>query len=260
MIEMVTIEEIKEIGQWGAREHMLEEARTFPYAGRVLRRVSPYFTKFFIEHNVSANQISFCSILLGIIGNLMFVFGKHYLILVGCLFYQFWNIFDLVDGEIARVTNVKTPEGKYLETINMTVTECGFIACLGVGLSKILDNSGFILLGLIFAVFICLLNYFARTRDAIIQELKKAIYVKKISPLRGLYKKARLFFVIFNGYVVLTIIVLFELLFPVKLYYYDVFGQTLNFLSTYFLLYGIIWVARTIVSSITNYRYIMKSQ
>lgn len=256
---MVTIEKIKEIGQWGAREHMLEEARTFPYAGRVLRKVSPYFTKFFIEHNVSANQISFCSILLGIIGNLMFVFGDYYLMLVGCLLYQFWNILDLVDGEIARVTNVKTLGGKYLETINMAVTECGFIACLGLSLSQILDDSKFVFWGLIFALFICLLNYFARTRDAIMQQLKKEIHIKKISLVRSIYKKARLFFVIFNGYVVLTIIVLFELVIPSRLRY-DIFGQTLNLLSTYFLLYGIIWMVRTIVSSVTNYRYITKSQ
>jgi len=256
---MVTIEEIKKVGQWGAREHMLDEARTFPYAGHVLRRISPYFTKFFIEHNVRANHVSSCSIILGIVGNLMFVFGNYYLMFIGCILYQFWNIFDLVDGEIARVTNTKTLGGKYLETISMATTECGFIACLGVGLSKILDNISFIFWGLIFALFICLLNYFARTRDAIIQELKKEIYIKKESSARSLYKKARLLFVIFNGYIVLTIIVLFELLFPTKSCY-DLLGQTLNLLSTYFFLYGVIWLVRTVVSSITNYKYIMKSQ
>lgn len=197
---MVTVEEIKKIGQWGAREHMLEEARTFPYAGHVLRRISPYFTKFFIEHNVRANQVSSCSIILGIVGNLMFIFGDYYLMLIGCILYQFWNILDLVDGEIARVTNAKTLGGKYLETINMAITECGFIACLGVGLSKILDNGNFIFWGLIFALFICLLNYFARTRDAIIRELRKEVYIKNKSLARSLYKKARLLFVVFNGY------------------------------------------------------------
>lgn len=257
---MVTIKEIKEIGQWSAHEHMVEEAKTYPYAGRVLRKVSPYFTKFFIDHNVSANQTSFGSIILGIIANFMFTFGNYYLMLVGCLLYQFWNIFDLVDGEIARVTNVKTLGGKYLETINEVITECGFIACLGIGLSKILDNSKFIFWGLIFALFICLLNYFARTRDATIEQLGKDgknVAAQKMSHIKKLYKKARLFFVIINGYIILTFIVLFELLFPIELFY-NVFGQSYNVLSTYFLLYGFIWIIRAIISSITNYVYLMK--
>ena len=260
---MVTIKEIKEVGQWGAREHMLEEAKIYPYASYVLRKISPYFTKFFIEHNVTANQMSSCSIILGIVANLVFTFGNYYLILVGCLLYQFWNIFDLVDGEIARVTNLKTLGGKYLETINQAITECGFIACLGSGLSKILGNNAFVFWGLFFALFICLLYCFARTRDATIEQLgrrkEKDAASRKMSFPKRLYKKARLFFVIINAYVVLTVIAVCELLFSTKLYY-SAFGQTQNLLSTYFFLYGIIWVVRTIVSSITNYRYLMKSQ
>jgi len=73
-----------------------------------LRKISPYFTKFFVDHSVSANQISSFSIMLGIAANLTFVFGNYYLMLLGCFLFQWWNLFDLVDGETARVTNVKT--------------------------------------------------------------------------------------------------------------------------------------------------------
>lgn len=259
---MVTIKEIREIGQWEARERMLEEAKTFPYEGHVLRKISPYFTKFFIEHNISANQISFCSILLGIIGNSMFVFGNYYLMLLGCLFYQFWDLFDLVDGEIARVTDVKTLGGKYLEDINVVITGSGFMVCLGIGLSQILDNNNFIFLGSIFALFICLLNAFARTRDLRMGQFerkkKNFLATKKVSYAKRFYKKANLFFIIVNGYLVLTVIVISELILPIKLDF-SFFGENLSLTTIYFLLYGFIWMIRTLVSSITNYRRLMRS-
>jgi len=78
---------------------------------RALRKISPYFTKFFVEHNVTANQVTALSILFVIIGSSLFVFGNYYLMLVGCVFYLFWLLFDFVDGEIARVTDLKTVGG-----------------------------------------------------------------------------------------------------------------------------------------------------
>ena len=259
---MVTIDDIREVGQLGAREHLLQHAKDCPYAGHVLRKISPYFTKFFVEHGVSANQISSFSIMFGITANFTFIFGNYYLMLVGCFLYQWWNLFDLVDGEIARVTNVKTPGGKYLETINETITECGFMSCVGIGLSQILNNKVFIFWGLIFALFACLLSSFARTRDMMMElfQRTKKTYTntKKISFAKRLYKKARLFFVVANGYLVLTVIVIFEPLFRGE-FRYTFLGYDLNIISVYFLLYGFIWILRTIISSITNYRKLMRS-
>lgn len=254
---MVTIEEIREIGQSGK----LFVAK-FPYSGHVLRKISPYFTKFFVEHNVSANQITFCSIMLGIIANLMFVFGNYALMLLGCVFYQFWDLFDCVDGEVARVTNVKTLGGKYLETISEVIIHCGFMACLGIGLSQILNNNTFIFLGLTFALFICLLDAFALTRDVTMEQMRKRrkedATTKEMSYAKRFYKKARLFFVVRIGYLVLAVIVIFEFFSPIKLYF-EIFGQTLSILSIYFLLYGFVCIVRTIVSGITNYQYLMRS-
>ena len=258
---MVTIKEIREIGQRKTRE---ERAKESEYCIHALRKVSPYFTKFFIEHNLSANQISFCSIILGSTGNFLFALGNYYLILVGCLLYQFWLLFDLVDGEIARVTNVKTLGGKYLETINEVITECGFIASLGIGLSHIHNDNAFTFIGLIFALFICLLNFFARTRDMTIEQSgrkkEKNVAPKKTLYVKRFYKKARSFFVIMNAHLVLTAIVILELILPIK-FSHRISGETfvLNILSIYFLFYGLIWIVRTIVSSVTNYRHLMKN-
>jgi len=263
VIKMVTIDDVKRLGQLSAKDHMEGEKQVFPYVGYVLRRISPYFTKFFIERGVSANQISLLSILTGMVANLTFIFGNYYLMLLGCFLYQLWNIFDLVDGEIARVTNVKTAGGKYLETINEPITECGFILCLGIGLSKILYDDAFIFWGLFFALCYALLHAFARTRDMMVElfkvKEKKIMEIQEESFVRKLYKKMRLLFVVVNGYLILTVLVMFQL-FLVGERYVSFLGLKLNALSTYFFLYGVLWVIRTVVSAYTNYRYLIKHE
>lgn len=263
---MVTIEEIKKLGQQSAKDHMEEGKRNFPYMGYVLRKISPYFTKFFIDHNVTANQVSALSIITGIAANTTFIFGNYYLMLLGCFLYQLWNIFDLVDGEIARVTDVKTAGGKYLETINEPITECGFISCLGIGLSKILNDKTFVFWGLLFALFYALLHTFGRTRDMMIERFRIQEEIAKPektqtptlkSHVKKTYKKVRLLFVLFNGYLILTFLTIFQLLL-LNNAYLTFFGLKLNVLSAYFFLYGIIWIVRMIITSVTNYKHLIR--
>jgi phosphatidylglycerophosphate synthase len=260
---MVTIDEIKERGQLSAKEHIEEERSNYPYVGYVLRRVSPYFTKFFLEHNISANTVSTISILLGIAANFTFIFGNYYLMLLGVIIYQFWNICDLSDGEVARVTEIKTGGGKYIETINDPITECGFILCIGIGLYRMLGDSSFIFWGLLFAMCYALLSSFARTRDMMAERLQikenKSEGSRRMSPIKKLYKKLRLLFVTINGYVVLTIIIILQLLLT-RGSYITFLGLKLNFLSIYFFLYGLLWIIKLAVSAVTNYEYLMKHE
>ena len=260
---MVTIKEIKKLGQQSAKEHIEEERRNFPYVGYTLRKISPYVTKFFIDHNITANNVSALSIITGITANTTFIFGNYYLMLLGCFLYQLWNIFDLVDGEIARVTDVKTAGGKYLETINEPITECGFILSLGIGLSKILNDKTLVFWGLFFALCYAFLYGFARTRDMMIGSFqakeRKSLKFQRMQFVKGLYKKARLLFVTVNAYIILTVIVISQL-FLVEESYITFLELKLNSLSVYFFLYGLLWITRMTVSVVTNYRYLIKHE
>jgi phosphatidylglycerophosphate synthase len=260
---MVTLEEIKKLGQQSAKDHIEEEKRNFPYVGYVLRKISPYFTKFFIDHNATANNVSALSIITGVAANTTFIFGNYYLMLLGCFLYQLWNIFDLVDGEIARVTDLKTAGGKYLETINDPITECGFILSLGIGISKILNDPAFVFWALFFALCYALLYGFARTRDMMMGRFqtkkRKNLELQRMPPVKKLYKKTRLLFVTVNAYIILVVIVIFQL-FLVKESYITFLGLKLNSLSVYFFLYGLLWVVRMTVSVVTNYKYLIKHE
>ncbi len=255
----MTIDDIRKIGQ------PPEKMRKDPYV-HVLRKISPYFTKFFVEHQISANQVSSFSVLFGIVGDLLFVFGNYPLMLLGCVFFQFHHLFDCVDGEIARVTDDITLGGRYLEGIHNAVLESGFMACFGIGLFKMWGSLVFLYLGFIFALSICLVHDFNRTRKWVIEGIgEKKAYVfplmRKQSILgrihKSIYGKVRLLFLFHNAYLILAGILLFEMLSPIKLSY-TIYRLALNPLSLYFLLYGIDWLTRTVVSSVTNYRYLMR--
>jgi phosphatidylglycerophosphate synthase len=255
MMKLVTIEEIRKNGQ--PKEILATHSL---YSIHVLRKISPYFTKFFIAHGITANQVSVLGILIGILSAVMLSSGTA-LMLVGCLFYQFWNLFDSVDGEIARVTDTKTRSGKYLETVGEAIAESLFVLFWGVGLSRMLDNVLFFNLGLIFAIFVMSINCFARTRDELLssktqKDVRASLEVEKVSGLKRFYKKLRILFIVFNAYLIVTALLIIELLLP---YHFQMFGITLNLLASYFLLYGFIWVVRTFVSSATNYIVINRS-
>ena len=115
----------------------------------------------------------------GGVGGLLFVFGDYYSMLIGCIvFYQLWNLFDCVDGEVARVTGNMSLGGRYLEGIHNAIIESGFMACFGVGIFRM---SGIIVcfyLSFIFALSMCLVNNFNRTRKWITESLeKKELYI-----------------------------------------------------------------------------------
>ena len=252
---MVTIEEIRRIGQ--PKEILTTHS---PYSVHVLRKISPYFTRFFIAHGITANQVSVLGILIGISSAIMLSSGTPTM-LVGCFLYHLWNLFDSIDGEIARVTDTKTASGKYLETIGDAIVECCFVLFLGIGLSRMLDNALFFHLGLFFAMFTMSLNCFARTRDVLLSSrtrtgVRRFLEVGHPSGVKKFYKHLRILFIVYNGYLIITILLILEL---ISSHRFQIFGITLNLLASYFLLYGIVWTVRTSVSAVTNYRKIIES-
>jgi len=266
---LVTIDEIKQIAQLNHNEKMLEEARNYPYVGHVLRRVSPYLTKLFVESKVSANQVTSLSILFGIAGDLSFVFGNYSLMALGCIvFHQLWNLFDCVDGEVARVTTDITLGGRFLESVHNPIIQPGFMACFGVGLFRISDNIIFLYFGFIFALSVSLFYSFRRSRQLVTEsigreDLYRSPWLKRQSLAgrfyRSLYSKISLLFLLPNTYLIIAGILVFERFSPVE-FSYLLYGVTLDVLSAYFFLCGFYWLVRTIVSGATNYRYLGRMQ
>jgi len=226
------------------------------YVRYVLRRFSPYFTKFFIEHGITANHVSYFSILLAIVGGFTFVFGNHYLMLIGCVFYELFTFFDCVDGEVARVTNMKTMRGLYLENISVTIYRASFLVGLTIGLHRMLGNMVFVFFGFTVALFVCSQEMVLRAGKLVTEEFgkKQKRYMFDFMKMqcaagrvyRAAYKKVSLLFDFTNVFPIVMIILVFELLCPIKLSY-TIHGVSLTVLSAYFFLFGFYWIFKTIV-------------
>jgi len=250
-----TIEEIKRIGQ--PKDYLSTHSL---YSVLVLRKVSPYFTRFFVRHGVSANQVSAIGILLGVIAGLMLSFG-NLLMFLSIVFYQLWNIFDCVDGEVARVTNNFTIGGRFLEEIDWVTVECAFLSFLGIGLYRMLDNMVFATLGLVFALFLCLLTAYAKTRDSLAKETglkEKYSPFVKMSTTKKIYLQLRNLFLITSAHLILIPLLIYEFS-PISVHF-TILGTNFNLLSFYFLAYGIVWSIRAIASIGTNYRFLMRQR
>jgi len=248
-----TIEEIKRIGQ--PKDYLSTHSL---YSVLVLRKISPYFTRFFVRHGVSANQVSAIGMLFGIIAGVMLSFG-NYLMFLSIVFYQLWNIFDCVDGEVARVTQNFTIGGRFLEEIDWVTAESAFLSFLGIGLYRMLGNMLFAILGIVFALFLSLLTAYAKTRDSLAREIglkEKYSPFIKMSPVKRMYLKLRNLFLITSAHLILIVLLIYEFS-PISVRF-TIFGIDLNLLALYFLAYGIVWSVRAITSIGTNYRFLMR--
>lgn len=100
---MVTIKELRDKTM---TENKKKEAKNDLFAFYIGRPISYVFTIPCLAVGVKPNTISLISLIVSIIGFLLVSFGKSIdIVLLGWFFFFLWNIFDGVDGNIARYTN-----------------------------------------------------------------------------------------------------------------------------------------------------------
>ncbi len=121
----------------------------------IYRHISTPFTWIFVKLGIQPNTITILSFFLCLIG-FYFLSLSHFLI--GLSFFLFFNIMDMCDGEIARIRNEVSNEGRYFDRISHYIFVCCFGFGLGLGLSKLYQNEIFILLGFVFTSVLIIEN------------------------------------------------------------------------------------------------------
>ena len=105
-----------------------------PYA-KLLRPISKPLTWVFIKLGISANQVTVLQLLFGVVGSILFAYGKF---ITGCIFLQIGFILDLCDGDVARFNNKESKAGEYLDLIgHRTVIPLYFFG-LGLGTDHVI--------------------------------------------------------------------------------------------------------------------------
>lgn len=94
-----------------------EEAHNNLFAFYFGRPISYLFTIPFLYTSISPNMITFISVLLLIIGSFIFLMGNTILTyVIGWSLFFLWNIFDGIDGNVARYKKHFSPTGDLWDT------------------------------------------------------------------------------------------------------------------------------------------------
>ena len=130
-----------------ARKTMTDEKRNeirkdlFPYY--VIRPISYVLTVPLLYTGVSANCITVISIFFTMIGFALLSFGKlMYMQILGWVFFFLWNVFDNIDGNIARYKKATSPNGDLLDTLGgyMAIS----LTLLGMGAAAYFESGQYI--------------------------------------------------------------------------------------------------------------------
>lgn len=115
---MESIKELKRICQSTVKK---EE---YWYMRYICRNISIYLTRLFIPTRITANQVTFLSIITALASGIFFAFGNRWAVLLGAALFQLWYLIDCVDGEIARYRRYE--DERKITTNKITFNMTGF--------------------------------------------------------------------------------------------------------------------------------------
>ena len=105
-----------------------------------VRKFSFYITWVCLKLGISANQVTLSSILIGMLGCLLFVFGGKVNTVMGAVLINVWAVLDCVDGNLARLLNTKSKYGWFLDSITGFMMNSILLFCFGIGIYFHPDN------------------------------------------------------------------------------------------------------------------------
>lgn len=124
---------IKDIRATHSRDKMVSERRDkawFYYTGRL---PSFYLAWIFLHLNISANQATYISLIVGLTGCAFLALGSYSGKLVGALMINLGFALDCVDGNIARYRKSFTRYGEFIDALVGYIVAAFLFMSLGIG-------------------------------------------------------------------------------------------------------------------------------
>lgn len=102
---------------------------------------------------ITPNQVTMLSLVSGLISAYLFLNGTWYYLIIGALVFECSFIFDCIDGRIARIRNLKSPFGAYLDIMSDFTKYFCMTLGLVFGQYFLTKDISFLLYGYIFIFF-----------------------------------------------------------------------------------------------------------
>ncbi len=158
--EIAMVESIKELRAICQKPHYKEKGYGNWYVRHIIRDLALYVTRPLLYTSVTANQVTFFSILIGIASAVAFACPTAWGLFLGALLLQFWYLLDHVDGQVARYRKTAGVTGVFFDYItHYTVHSVIFIG-LGVGAYFSQGHVFMLVLGAISALFMAFVSMF----------------------------------------------------------------------------------------------------
>jgi phosphatidylglycerophosphate synthase len=145
------------------------------------RKIAFLVLPFLLKSGISANQISFISMIFGISAAVLISSGVFGQIILGIALMQIWLILDKTDGLVARARKTTSRFGEFMEEFNGSLIAVLFFASAGMAASGIpgvlnfyIPQKFFILLGLATSLFAAFRHLIFCHFAAIFPEVKEA--------------------------------------------------------------------------------------
>lgn len=98
----------------------------------VVRPLSFYPTAFFMNIGVTANQTTWISLVVLLVGCFLLAIGNYFTALTGAALLNVWLVLDFVDGNIARYEKACSRYGEFIDALGAFLAHLSFFAA-GVG-------------------------------------------------------------------------------------------------------------------------------
>jgi len=144
-----------------------------PYAKYFIRPISIWFTWFFVRTPLSANHVTIIQEIFGIIGAVLFAYGKFVL---GAISLQIGFIMDNSDGEVARWKNQQSESGKFLDLIGHMIIIPFFFFGLGLGLYLQQGEIITLIMGFLAGLFSLKLEKFITNEDGDLELARHGVF------------------------------------------------------------------------------------
>jgi phosphatidylglycerophosphate synthase len=158
---------------------------TCPWRTEFARKISIYFTWFFIKTPITPNQITFIMFMLGLASAVLFMFGNYWLSLAAVLSLLLAFMLDHSDGEVARYKNLFSFKGVYLDLMQHAIVNPLIVLGIAIGAYfgdfVYFDNFIFLILGFLGAFGLMIINF------AKLKKYEAYINYKKYEELKKLY-------------------------------------------------------------------------
>jgi len=112
-------------------------------------KVSIYFTWVCLNLGMNANQVTFLSALIAILGGFLISNDSAFLIFAGALCFQIFAILDMSDGEVARYRKEGGVQGHYMDWFMHFITPTALVMGLFLASLESLSETSILMIGLL---------------------------------------------------------------------------------------------------------------